>query len=140
MANTADQAWRGFRGTGWQQDIDVSGFIRDNVEAYLGGAEFLAGPTHRTERIWRELTRMFAEERRRGIYDVDTHTPSTITAHEPHVPWAHPRLTAVRPRFSRKAASNVVPGLARNSASVPLTVRFTMVEATLLLPFPHRYR
>ncbi|WP_328472013.1 formate C-acetyltransferase [Actinoplanes sp. NBC_00393] len=83
MANTADQAWRGFRGTGWQQGIDVSGFIRDNVETYPGGAEFLAGPTHRTERIWRQLTRMFAEERRRGIHDVDTHTPSTITAHEP---------------------------------------------------------
>ena len=26
---------------------------------------------------------MFVEERKRGIYDVDTHTPSTITAHAP---------------------------------------------------------
>ena len=36
------------------------------VVAYLS-AEFLTGPTHRTERIWNDLQRMFAEERRRGI-------------------------------------------------------------------------
>jgi hypothetical protein len=26
---------------------------------------------------------MFVEERRRGIYDMDAHTPSTITSHAP---------------------------------------------------------
>ncbi|MEU4428353.1 formate C-acetyltransferase [Actinoplanes sp. NPDC024001] len=83
MANTQHPAWRGFRGSGWQQGIDVGGFIRGNVDAYAGGPEFLTGPTHRTEQIWQQLSRMFAEERRRGIYDVDTHTPSTITSHEP---------------------------------------------------------
>ncbi len=83
MAGTAHDAWRGFRGTGWRETIDVGGFIHDNIEPYAGGPEFLTGPTHRTERIWRQLQRMFVEERRRGILDVDTHTPSTITAHEP---------------------------------------------------------
>ncbi|NMO57266.1 formate C-acetyltransferase [Actinoplanes sp. TBRC 11911] len=76
-------AWRGFRGTGWRETIDVAGFIHDNIEPYAGGPEFLTGPTHRTERIWRQLQRMFVEERRRGIYDVDAHTPSTITSHAP---------------------------------------------------------
>ncbi|MBM2614459.1 formate C-acetyltransferase [Actinoplanes sp. LDG1-06] len=75
--------WRGFRGTAWRDTIDVAAFVRDNVEPYEGNSDFLAGPTHRTERIWRQLTRMFAEERRRGIYDVDAHTPSTITSHAP---------------------------------------------------------
>jgi formate C-acetyltransferase len=83
MATTLRDAWRGFHGTGWREAIDVGGFIRDNIESYTGGAEFLSGPTHRTERIWRQLQRMFVEERRRGIYDVDAHTPSTIIAHEP---------------------------------------------------------
>ncbi|MFC7530113.1 formate C-acetyltransferase [Actinoplanes sp. GCM10030250] len=83
MATTSHDAWRGYRGTGWRETIDVGGFIHDNIEPYAGGPEFLAGPTHRTERIWRQLRRMFVEERRRGIYDVDTHTPSTITSHEP---------------------------------------------------------
>nr|WP_221380755.1 formate C-acetyltransferase [Actinoplanes polyasparticus] len=83
MATTPQDAWRGFTGTDWRGTIDVGGFIHDNFEPYAGGPEFLTGPTHRTERIWRQLQRMFVEERRRGIYDVDTHTPSTITAHEP---------------------------------------------------------
>jgi len=77
------EAWRGFAGTGWRETVDVGAFIHDNVVPYTGGAEFLTGPTHRTGRIWRQLCRMFAEERRRGIYDVDAHTPSTITSHGP---------------------------------------------------------
>ncbi|HWS39168.1 MAG TPA: pyruvate formate lyase family protein, partial [Actinoplanes sp.] len=82
-ATTSHEGWRGFRGTGWRESVDVGAFIHDNVEPYAGGPEFLTGPTHRTERIWDGLQRMFAEERRRGIYDVDTHTPSTITSHQP---------------------------------------------------------
>jgi formate C-acetyltransferase len=76
-------AWRGFTGQRWRDAVDVAAFVRDNVTPYTGGPEFLAGPTDRTERIWGALTRMFVEERRRGIYDVDTHTPSTITSHAP---------------------------------------------------------
>jgi len=83
MSMMTREAWRGFHGTGWRSTVDVGAFIHDNVQPYAGGPQFLAGPTHRTERIWRQLQRMFVEERRRGIYDVDTHTPSTITAHEP---------------------------------------------------------
>ena len=77
------EAWRGFIGAGWREAIDVSAFIHDNVTPYTGGPEFLTGPTERTGRIWRHLQRMFVEERRRGIYDVDAHTPSTITSHAP---------------------------------------------------------
>ncbi|MGW3894086.1 formate C-acetyltransferase [Micromonospora profundi] len=83
MATTSHEAWRGFRGTDWRDTIDVGGFVHDNVEPYTGGSEFLTGPTPRTERIWRQLQQMFVEERRRGVYDVDAHTPSTITSHEP---------------------------------------------------------
>lgn len=83
MTITPRDAWRGFLGTGWRETIDVGAFIHDNIEPYAGDASFLTGPTPRTQRIWRQLQRMFAEERRRGIYDVDTHTPSTITSHEP---------------------------------------------------------
>jgi formate C-acetyltransferase len=83
MGTTSHDAWRGFEGTGWRETIDVGRFIHDNIEPYVGGPDFLTGPTHRTERIWRQLRRMFVEERRRGIYDVDTHTPSTITSHAP---------------------------------------------------------
>jgi len=83
MVQERRAAWRGFTGNGWRETIDVAGFIHDNVTPYEGDAAFLVGPTHRTERIWRHLQRMFVEERLRGVYDVDTHTPSTITSHAP---------------------------------------------------------
>jgi formate C-acetyltransferase len=83
MGTASHDGWRGFNGTGWRDAIDVGQFIHDNVKPYGGGPEFLTGPTDRTARIWRQLQRMFVEERRRGIYDVDAHTPSTITSHAP---------------------------------------------------------
>ncbi|WP_030443496.1 formate C-acetyltransferase [Actinoplanes subtropicus] len=83
MGSASHDGWRGFHGDGWRDTIDVGRFIHDNLRPYDGGPEFLAGPTDRTRRIWRQLERMFVEERRRGIYDVDAHTPSTITSHAP---------------------------------------------------------
>jgi formate C-acetyltransferase len=83
MDNASRNAWRGFAGTAWRNTIDVGEFIHDNIEPYAGGAEFLAGRTARTGRIWRQLQRMFVEESQRGVYDVDAHTPSTITSHAP---------------------------------------------------------
>src|SRR3954447_13151741 len=80
---TSPHGWRGFQGEEWRDTIDVGRFIHDNLRPYDGGPEFLAGPTPRTERIWQRLQLMFVEERRRGIYDVDAHTPSTITSHAP---------------------------------------------------------
>ena len=44
---------------------------------------FLQGPTERTTAMWNRLAAMFPAERERGIYDVDAHTPSTITSHAP---------------------------------------------------------
>ncbi|MGX6607380.1 formate C-acetyltransferase [Micromonosporaceae bacterium Da 78-11] len=83
MRHITANAWRGFGGEGWRTATDVAGFIRDNVTPYPGAAEFLTGPTHRTRTVWDTLTTMFVDERERGIYDVDTHTPSTITSHGP---------------------------------------------------------
>ncbi|MCU7724929.1 formate C-acetyltransferase [Actinoplanes sp. KI2] len=83
MGTASQDGWRGFHGEEWRDTIDVGRFIHDNIRPYEGGPEFLAGPTPRTERIWRHLQLMFVEERRRGIYDVDAHTPSTITSHAP---------------------------------------------------------
>jgi formate C-acetyltransferase len=76
-------AWRGFRGTAWRDRIDVAGFIGDNYTPYDGAGSFLAGPTKRTKALWHSLAPQLAEERIRGIYDADVHTPSSITAHHP---------------------------------------------------------
>nr|BFE52525.1 hypothetical protein GCM10017745_59520 [Saccharothrix mutabilis subsp. capreolus] len=53
------------------------------LHPYEGDAGFLSGPTARTSALWRDLSGLFAEERRRGVLDVDAHTPSTITSHRP---------------------------------------------------------
>ncbi|MEV4511125.1 formate C-acetyltransferase [Dactylosporangium sp. NPDC049525] len=76
-------AWRGFQGGPWRDRVDVAGFVRANVHPYEGDEGFLAGPTQRTTHVWGLLTAMFPQERERGIYDVDTHTPASITAHAP---------------------------------------------------------
>ncbi|MER5705302.1 formate C-acetyltransferase [Micromonospora sp. NPDC002296] len=75
--------WRGFVDGAWRTTVDVADFVRRNHEPYLGDAAFLTGPTDRTLAVWGRLTEMFVEERRRGVYDVDATTPSTITAHAP---------------------------------------------------------
>ncbi|MFI7210355.1 formate C-acetyltransferase [Micromonospora maritima] len=75
--------WRGFRDGPWRETVDVADFVRRNHEPYTGDATFLTGPTERTLAVWDRLRAMFPEERRRGVYDVDAATPSTITSHAP---------------------------------------------------------
>ena len=77
------ESWRGFGGGRWQDQIDVRDFIQANVTPYAGDAAFLAGPTERTRALWSRLTAMFPDERARGVYDVDAHTPASITSHAP---------------------------------------------------------
>jgi formate C-acetyltransferase len=77
------EAWHGFAGTAWREHIDVRDFIQANYTPYEGDAAFLTGPTERTRAVWGTVGALFPEERRRGILDVDTATPSTITSHAP---------------------------------------------------------
>jgi len=75
--------WAGFDDGPWREAIDVAGFIRGNYTPYSGDASFLAGPTERTEALWRFVADLMVVEIERGILDVDPHTPSTITSHAP---------------------------------------------------------
>lgn len=76
-------AWQGFVSGPWQDGIDIRDFIQSNYTPYEGDDTFLAGATERTTGIWAKLSAMFPEEREKGIYDADPHTPSTITSHAP---------------------------------------------------------
>lgn len=82
-AVTNTTAWRGFEQGQWTDTIDVRDFIQRNYTPYEGDASFLAGATERTTKVWDTLLGMFPQERDKGIYDVDVHTPSTITSHKP---------------------------------------------------------
>ncbi|MFQ3585790.1 MAG: formate acetyltransferase, partial [Cyanobacteriota bacterium] len=67
----------------WQTTIDVRDFIQRNVTPYTGDESFLVGATERTEQLWAKVKDLMAQERERGILDVDTAVPSTITSHAP---------------------------------------------------------
>jgi formate C-acetyltransferase len=79
---TAPDAWKGFRGTLWQKEINVRAFIQLHYTPYEGDGAFLAPATARTKRIWEKLTTLFIEERKKGVLDV-SQIPTSITAHAP---------------------------------------------------------
>ena len=73
--------WRGFKTGDWNENINVREFIQLNYTPYEGDAEFLAGATDKTLRVWDTLEKKYlSEERRRRVYDVDTKTPADIDA------------------------------------------------------------
>jgi formate C-acetyltransferase len=74
--------WRAFKPGLWQREINVRDFIQQNYSPYEGDDGFLAPATPRTQAIWKKLTDLFVEERRKGVLDV-SQIPSSITAHAP---------------------------------------------------------
>ena len=72
-----------FRKGVWQNEVNVRDFIQRNYTPYDGDKEFLAPPSERTRQLWDKLAAMMKVEReRRGVYDIDEKTISTITSHE----------------------------------------------------------
>jgi formate C-acetyltransferase len=76
------EAWDGFQGLLWKNEINVRAFIQLNYTPYDGDESFLAPATARTRKIWDKLTAMFVEERKKGVLDI-SQIPSSITAHPP---------------------------------------------------------
>lgn len=74
--------WRGFDRGPWAEAIDVRDFIQRNYQPYSGAADFLAGASDRTQELWRQVCALIAEERAKGLLDVDTKVPSSILAHQ----------------------------------------------------------
>jgi formate C-acetyltransferase len=75
--------WIGFEPGNWTKTIDVRNFIQANYTPYGGDGSFLAGATARTDQLWRQVLALMNEERDRGVLDVDTAVPTSITAHAP---------------------------------------------------------
>jgi len=74
--------WEGFQTGLWKSEINVRDFIQQNYQPYDGDDSFLKGATPRTLGIWKKLTDLFVEERKKGVLDV-SQIPSSITAHAP---------------------------------------------------------
>ena len=78
----SNQKWEGFESGLWQKQINVRDFIQQNYTPYEGDESFLAPVTERTKKIWDTLSKLFVEERKKGVLDV-SQIPSGITAHGP---------------------------------------------------------
>jgi len=78
----AAAAWRGFRVAPWRSEVNDRDFIQQNYEPYYGNGAFLAPATTRTQALWAKLTKLFVEERGKGVLDISP-IPSSITAHRP---------------------------------------------------------
>jgi formate C-acetyltransferase len=74
--------WQDFTLGSWTTEIDVKDFIHHNYTPYQGNGDFLAPPTAQTQQLWHKVADLMALEREKGVLDVDTTTPSSITAHE----------------------------------------------------------
>lgn len=77
-------AWRNFKGTKWQKEVNVRDFIQENYTEYIGDDSFLEGATEETLRLWdqvMELNRL--EKEKGGVLDMDTEIVSSITSHGP---------------------------------------------------------
>ncbi|MGE5453572.1 MAG: pyruvate formate lyase family protein, partial [Methylocystaceae bacterium] len=79
-----NNAWQGFKPGYWCDEVDVRDFIQANYTPYQGDDTFLAPVTEKTRILWEKCQALLWEEHERGgILDVDTHTVSAITAHQP---------------------------------------------------------
>lgn len=73
--------WKGFVSGVWEKEIDVRDFIQKNYTPYKGNESFLASPSDRTHELWHQVKELMRQEREKGILDVDTQVPASITSH-----------------------------------------------------------
>ena len=77
-------AWLGFKGTDWKNEINVRDFIQKNYTPYDGNDGFLEGPTQNTTELWDQVMELTKKELEAGgVLDMDTKIISTITSHGP---------------------------------------------------------
>jgi formate C-acetyltransferase len=75
--------WQSFSTGKWTQEVNVRDFIQQNYTPYLGDESFLKPATTRTQSLWGEVLELMKLEREKGVLDVDTKVPSSITTHRP---------------------------------------------------------
>ena len=77
------EAWEGFEGGNWLNEIDVRDFIQKNYTPYEGDESFLVGPTERTVKLWDDVMSLLLKEREQGgVLDMDTKVVTGILSHK----------------------------------------------------------
>ncbi len=76
------EAWNGFEGRIWKEEINVRDFIQKNYHPYDGDESFLEDPTDATKTLWNKIQELQKEERANGgILDMETKVVSGLTAY-----------------------------------------------------------
>lgn len=74
---------KNFKSGIWQEEINVSNFIKENYTLYVGDDSFLEGPTERTVKVREKMDEFLRLERENdGCYKVDNRIVTTVTAFE----------------------------------------------------------
>ena len=91
------EAWEGFEGGTWTDEVDVRDFIQRNYTPYEGDESFLVGPTERTKQLWNTVLGLLEEERAKGgVLDMDTKVVTGITSHPAgYIDAEHPELETI---------------------------------------------
>ncbi|TNR49648.1 2-ketobutyrate formate-lyase/pyruvate formate-lyase [Escherichia coli] len=76
-------AWLGFKGTDWKNEINVRDFIQHNYTPYEGDESFLTEATPATTELWEKVMEgIRIENATHAPVDFDTNIATTITAHD----------------------------------------------------------
>ncbi|MDE5899683.1 MAG: formate acetyltransferase, partial [Treponemataceae bacterium] len=79
-----NEAWDGFKGKLWRDEVNVREFVQNNYTPYAGDSSFLEGPTEATDKLWGELQKLQKEERAKGgVLDMETKVVTGLTAYGP---------------------------------------------------------
>ncbi len=76
--NIEVDAWEGFKGSTWKDNIDVSNFILENFKEYRGDDSFLADISPKTAKVLARVESLLAKEAKTGLLDVETKAVSGI--------------------------------------------------------------
>ena len=60
------EAWAGFKGRLWKEEVNTRDFIQNNYTPYDGDASFLADATEATDKLWGELQELNKQARAKG--------------------------------------------------------------------------
>lgn len=74
------EAWNGFKEGKWNNEINVSDFIKTNYKKYDGNEEFLEKATEKTSKIWSKCEDLLKEEVKKHVLDIDTDNMSGINS------------------------------------------------------------
>lgn len=83
MEKQSVDAWKGFKGDNWKNNIEVEDFIVNNYKEYRGDDSFLCGISKKTKKVWDKCEKLLAKEAKVGLLDVETDAVSGINTFKP---------------------------------------------------------